>query len=79
MGAKPRGTGRGRSDDLTIKVLAKENPKRPGSQAHKVFALMKTGMKLGEFRKLVEKKFGQGVAGPDISYNIKNGHIRLSS
>lgn len=36
-------------DARVITVLAKENPKRPGSKAHARFALYRTGMTVGEW------------------------------
>jgi hypothetical protein len=40
-------------DDAKITVIAAENPKRAGSKSHERFAMLKTGMTVGEVRKTV--------------------------
>lgn len=54
-----------------IKVLAKENPRREGSQGHATFAVYKNGMTVGE---AIE-------AGADAGYirsDVNRGYISLS-
>lgn len=57
--------------DGKIKVLAKENPKRKGSEAYKRFAKYVTGMTVAEALK-------KGVTSADIAYDKKHGFISVS-
>ncbi len=58
--------------DAKITVLAKENPRRPGTLAHKTFAIYKTGMTVAEWRERV------AGAGADVGYlhaDVRAGFI----
>lgn len=68
--AAPKASG-GAEDSKVITVLAKENPRRPGSIGARTFDLYKTGMTVGEFKKLcAEKKGDKGYLKPDIAKGI---------
>jgi hypothetical protein len=66
------GSGRTRKNaDAKITLLAKENPKRPASDAYKRFAKYKTGMTVGEALKA-------GVTSGDLAYDVKHEFIRIA-
>ena len=56
------------NDDMKIKVLAKENPKRAGAAAR--FALYKDGMSVGEYIKA-------GGLMADVRWDVKQGFISV--
>lgn len=58
------------TDEMKITVVAKENPKREGTAAHKAFARYKSGMTVAEAIKA-------GVRRADLSYDTANGHITI--
>jgi hypothetical protein len=73
--AKANGTGtRGRKPafgrDAKIKLLAKENPHRPGTKCFKMFAKYKDGMTIGDVIKA-------GVPYTNVRYLSGLGHIKL--
>jgi hypothetical protein len=57
---------------LVITLLAKENPKRPGSEARDRFALYKSGMTVAQF----QAKGGKAV---DIAWDLKHGFIKVGT
>lgn len=58
-------------DNQKITVIAKENPKREGTAAHKIFKLYKTGM-------TVAKALAAGVSRGDLAWDTKHGFIKVS-
>lgn len=66
-GAKRGAAGRG---DKKIHILSKENPKRKGTEAHKLFALYKNGMSVAE-------ALAKGVPSGYISWDVKHKYIEL--
>jgi hypothetical protein len=73
--AKKERTGREViSGDLKITVLAKENPRRPGTMAHKTFSLYRTGMTVGEWREACRARdCDEGY----LHYDIAKGRIAV--
>jgi len=59
-------------DDAKITLLAKENPKREGSKAHKKFALYETGMTVGEF-------IAKGGNLADVAWDARKNFISVAS
>jgi len=57
---------------LVITLLAKENPKRPGSEARDRFDLYKNGMTVAQF----QAKGGKAI---DISWDLKHGFIKVGN
>lgn len=66
--------------DATIKVLAKENPKREGSAAHKKFAFLKDGMTVAQFLALGVKhaELGKNWPRTELKNRLRDDHIKLS-
>ncbi len=58
------------TNDQTITVLVKENPRRPGTKAFERFKLYKTGMKVSEYLKK------GGIRG-SIRTDLKRGNIEV--
>lgn len=67
-----------KNEEKKIKIIAKENPKRPKSRAHRKFAiLMKfNGKPVKEF-KAIEKKYRFEKRWPtnELRWNLKHGLI----
>lgn len=57
-------------DNRKIKVLAKENPKREGSESHKRFALYSKHSTVASF-------LAAGGTSADLRYDEKAGHIEV--
>lgn len=67
---KAASSSRGLKGDLKITVVAKENPKRKGSDAAKRFAKYKNGMTVQEAR-------DAGVGPGDLKWDIEKGFISV--
>lgn len=69
------GEGRGRKGafklDAKITLLAKENPKRASSKAHKIFAKYQSGM-------TVEAAIKAGIPWRDLRWDSEHKHIRIA-
>lgn len=65
------GRRRNFADTATISILASENPKRAGSQAHTRFALYRSGMTVAEFVKVGGKPV-------DLAWDVKHGFIAVA-
>lgn len=76
--AKMRGP-RGVLETAVITVLSDGNPKRPGSRAHEVFALYKSGMTVGAFVDATEKagEAHRAYATPCMVYDAAHGFIKI--
>jgi len=69
----PRSRGpRGTEESNKISLIAKENPKRPGSKAFAVFSNYVDGMTIKEFADAVGKE-----ATPNLVYDAKHGFISI--
>lgn len=87
MGMKPRkktekkkngAAHRGKyKDEMKILSVVAENPKRANTKAFAKFAAFKKGMTLGDYRKLVDQKFGPGEASAEINYSVGAGFIKV--
>lgn len=58
--------------DAKITVLAKENPRRPGTLAHKTFGIYRTGMTVAEWREACR---GRDADPGYLHADIAAGHI----
>ena len=58
------------SRDAKITVIAKSNPRRPGTKVHRRFAFYKTGMTVGEFLK-------KGGTMGSVRGDLRRGNIRI--
>jgi hypothetical protein len=67
--AEPKTTGI--SEDATIKLLVKDNPKKAGSKARTRFALYTNGQKVSAF-------LAAGGTRADIAWDIKHGYIEVT-
>lgn len=70
--ASSNGTRERYTEDMKIKVLAKENPRRPGTGRFNRFNKYRTGMTVGE----VLKKIGGNRSG--LRRDVEEGLIRVS-
>lgn len=71
--AEKKSEGRGRRSEYAgkiIKNVVKENPKREGTLAHKIFSLYKAGMKVEDF-------FKAGGNSAALRYDIENDYVTL--
>jgi hypothetical protein len=57
--------------DKKIELLAKENPKRKGTKAHKRFAAYRTGMTTSEAKEA-------GLTAVDLAHDSSHGYIKLT-
>lgn len=70
-------TGNGRiPDDSVIKLLKKGNARRPGTKAHKRYALYKDGMSVAAYIAAGETS-GTRTGRGNIRADIKRGNIKL--
>lgn len=75
--AKKAAVGRAKfSDDAKIKLLAKENPRRKGTEAYERFAKFKDGMTVGEFVKACERHPNWNARGTILA-SVKRGQISV--
>ena len=63
-------------DDAKIKLLAKGNARRPGTQAHKRYALYRNGMSVGEYVAAGETS-GIRTSRGNVAADLKRGNIAL--
>jgi hypothetical protein len=74
---KPSGKAK-YSDDMRITVLLKKNPHREDSAAGKRFALFKTRMTVGEWRKkAIAAKLAQDGHG-HLRVHVRAGHVKVA-
>jgi hypothetical protein len=64
------------SDTAKIKLLAKENPRRKGTEAYERFAKFKDGMTVGEFVKACERHPNWNARGTILA-SVKRGQISV--
>lgn len=66
------GVGRVRkyTNDQKITIIAKENPKRPGTDSYKRFAKYKKGMTVAE-------ALAAGVTSGDLNWDVKHSYISI--
>ncbi len=60
----------------TITLVAKSNPKRPGTKCHAWFDLYSTGMTVAEYHALIQPLGGNGAAA--VKWDAERGFITLS-
>jgi len=72
-GSGRRGRAPAYGDDATITKLVEGNPKRAGTRGHEVFAMYRTGMKVGT---LVEKT-SRAEALANLRWDVSKGHISV--
>jgi len=66
--AKPK---KGKFDHAAkITVLAEKNPKRPGTDSHRRFALYRSGMTVADY-------FAKGGSAPDLLWDLHHKFIKL--
>jgi hypothetical protein len=63
--------------DAIIQLLVAENPKRAGSAAHERFALLRTGMTVGNYLAAATKHGGASIAAGTLKKALRRGHVRL--
>jgi hypothetical protein len=65
------------TDAMTITVLRRDNPKRPGTKAHQRFELYENGMTVGAFReKAIAAGLAKGGCG-QLSHDVQKGFISV--
>ena len=62
--------------DSVIRVLVKDNPKKPGTVAHLKFGLLKDGMTVHEFREAA-RKHDELKGRLSLSYDVKHEYVKL--
>lgn len=66
-------------DDAKIKIVAKENPKREGTKAHKLFSVYKPGMTVAQYQAAVLSLRGVRPrrARSSLRYDVRHGYVKL--
>lgn len=67
------------ADDAKIRIVAKENPKRPGTKAHKLFSIYRPGMTVAQYRDAVVALRGVRPrrARSSLRYDVRHGYVAV--
>lgn len=69
------------ADNAKITLVAKENPKRTGTKAHKLFSIYKPGMTVAQYSVavLALKGVRPRRARSSLRYDVRHGYVKVAA